>query len=132
MIADAFYALLNTAPGVKAIADRIYPYTAPMNAREPLAIYRHEGEDRTLLLNGQGGWREARMTVDCYAARIDKAEELVEAVQDAVIDVRGNIGGDTSIYVSHARLEQRGATVFETDTELYRVPVQFLMGYKEA
>lgn len=131
MLAEALYDHLTAASGVSGITTRIYPQIVPQNVTPPMVIYQFISEEVSLKFEGQSGYRQAVVQFDCYSSRYLEAVQLASAVESALVNFRGIMGTTSpAVDVDHVRLETRSSDLFETDTELHRVSMDFLIGYE--
>lgn len=125
--------LVATTAVTDVVSTRIYPTIIPQRGEYPACTYNLDFDERVRLMNGtEGDYRRATVEVNCYATRLSVAHDIADAVESALIDFRGTLGttSPVSIDCDHIRLERRGPEIFEAETELHRVPLQFLIGYE--
>ncbi len=126
MIVDAVYSRLSSDAGVSAIAGAsVFPVTIPQGASKPAIVYTLDGDEVDQLLDGLGEGRLAFVAIDCYADLHAQAHSLADAVEACLSGYRGAMGAKT---VEFAKLERR-FDLFETETKLYRVSLQFRLAY---
>ena len=133
MIEQAFYEHLTNDAGIAAlVSDRIFPETIPANQEPPAITYGFDFSYRSHTMGGQGQYRRDLLVVNCWSLRMSEAIAIANAVEAALVDYRGQLGSSSpAVEADHIRVERRGPYLFEADTELYRVPLQFLIGYEE-
>lgn len=132
MITEAIYDALNGASAITSLASDIYPTVRPLNAGPPFIIFTLDSDNRDRLLSGsEGTYRQALVSIDCYAATLASAIAIADAVESTLTDYSGILGTTSpAVDVNHVRLERRGPHLHESDTELHRVPLEFLIGYE--
>lgn len=132
MIHLALFDLLKADVGISAVCSEVHETVRPLNAGPPVIVFILDDDRRLRLLDGtEGVYREALVSIDCYAATMLLAIQIADAVESALTDYSGVMGATSpQTVVSHVRLERRGPHLFEPDTELRRVPLEFLIGYE--
>lgn len=132
MIHQALFDHLSAASGVTALASSIYPTSAPLGISAPFIVFTLDEDGRTQLLDGtECAYRQARFSIDAYAKTLDSAIAIADALESALTGYSGVMGTTSpSVNVDHVRLERRGPHLYEGDTELHRVPLEFLIGYE--
>lgn len=122
----SLYSFLSGNGTITAVTSAIYPQRAPQqNQADPFIVFTIENDEDQQILDGVSGTRDGRFIVDCYSARYLTADQLATAVKSALIGHRGTFGAETA---EHIRKE-RELDLFEDDTELYRVNLQFFIAY---
>lgn len=131
MIEQALYDHLMADSGVTAITTSMYPMFMPQSADPPAITYQVIFSEQDNRFEGQtGGYRQTTMQVNCISDRYLEATNLADAVESALIDFRGNMGSvSPALFIDYLRLEMRSSDIFEDETELYRVQMDFLIGY---
>lgn len=132
MITEAIFDHLSADAGITALCNQIFPTMRPLRAGPPFIVFTLEDDARDRLLAGsEGTYRQALIEIDCYASTLANAIAIADAVESALTDFAGIMGTTSpAVDVNHARLERRGPHLHETDTELHRVPLEFLIGYE--
>jgi len=117
VISETLYSILSGAAGVTAITTGIFPSVVPQKATFPAVVY---GKDSTRFQESFDGHNLLIATlfqIDCYGKTSAEAESLADAVKNALIDYRTSP-------VNRTRIDNE-ITLFEPDTELHRVLLQF-------
>ena len=131
MIVQAFYAHLSGDAGVSALTSSIYPQVIPQNASFPAITYQIESDEDSQLLTGISSLYEATFRVDCWDTDQITAHQLADAVEAAMVSYRGDFGSQSpAITAHHVRKERGRFELYETDTKLFRVSLQFLIAYE--
>lgn len=125
MIVDSFYSYLAAQAGVVALCPQIYPLTIPEGVTPPAITYSLDGDDRDRLLDGVGDMKSALISVDAWSTDHAGAHAIADAVEASLAGYRGSFGTKTA---EHVRLERK-FELFESDTGLYRVSLQFFIAY---
>lgn len=129
MIVESFRSHLFAAAGVAAITESIYPKHLPQHVQKPAITYGVSGDDDEQLLDGISSLKIALFDVDCWDLSFITAHELADAVEAALVGHTGVLGTfSPAASVDHIRKERR-FDLFESDTKLYRVSLQFLVAY---
>lgn len=101
----ALYARLGAVSGVTdLVSTRIYPLVAPQNASLPLVVVNRIGEIHEHHTTAAAGIARASMQIDCWAATLDAAVAVGDAVR-AALD--GWSGTSASIVVRSVTLNDR-------------------------
>ncbi len=130
MIVESFRSHLFAAAGVAAITESIYPKHLPQHVQKPAITYGMAGDDDEQLLDGDiSSLKTALFDVDCWDLSYVTAHELADAVEAALVGHTGALGTlSPATSVNHIRKERR-FDLFESDTRLYRVSLQFLVAF---
>jgi hypothetical protein len=124
-IKSSLYTFLISKTAITTLVSGVYPQTLPQQASAPAIVYSLDDEEMQQLLDGTSPLLEARVTIDCYSPSYAGADAIAAAVKTALIGHRGTFG---SKVVDHLRKE-RELDLFEADTRLHRVNLQFLIAY---
>lgn len=132
MISEAVYSHLSTSSAVTDLCSEIHPDVRPLRAGPPFIVYTLDFDQRERLMDGsEASYRKAVIGIDVYATKLADAIDVANAVESVLTDYRGVLGSTSpSVDVDHVRLERRGPHIFESDTSLYRVPLEFLIGHE--
>jgi Protein of unknown function (DUF3168) len=129
VIIEAMRGQLRNDSGISAISTAIYPHHIPQGVSYPAVTFGVDGDDNALLLDGISSLKEALFSVDCWDYSVITANRLADAVEAALVGARGDFGGlSPSQEVDHVRKERR-FDLYEPDTKLYRVSLQFFVAY---
>lgn len=110
-------ALVANGTLMALVGGRIYAGRMPQNVTLPAVVYTgisnvpeetFESQPATVLSN-------ARVQVDCYAARYEVAHQVAEVVDDVLSALSGDM--------TASRLDSRD--IYENETSLHRVSVDF-------
>ena len=129
---EAFFSHLNADSNVTTLVNGIFPFVIPHGTDAPAVTYRAQG-DAHRVFDGHVCqiYRTAIMDVDCFATTYVAAKNIADAVEQSLVDYRGQLGTTSpAVDVDHIRMERRGPDIFETDTQYFRVPLQFVIGYE--
>ncbi len=131
MIAQAFYSHLNSDPALSKLINGISPHVIPQGKDAPWITYAIDDEEQQSLLAGQSGaYRTTTFDVNCWATKYDDALAIETAVRARLIDHVGPMGTTSpAVIVDHVRLERRLPDGYETDTNLRRISLQFVVGH---
>lgn len=133
MILEAVQSQLLATSALTSLCPNLVPTVRPLRVGPPFVVLTLDDDRRERMLDGsEGPYRQAVLSADCYATRLADAIAIADAVESALIDYSGGALGTTSpqVLVDHLRLERRGPHLFESDTDLHRVPLEFLIGYE--
>jgi hypothetical protein len=127
MISKDFYTFVSGRAGITALTSSIYPQFLPQQhpGFPALTFALDDDQDQQLLDGSVGGMREALMVVDCWDGSYITAHALADAVKLELIGYVGAFGAST---VDRIRKE-REIELYEADTELHRVALQFFIAY---
>lgn len=130
MIQEALYSQLTTSAGVAAITGSVFPHMMPQGATRPAITYDFEFDVPSVLLDGVSSLREAFVNVDCWALSYVLVHQLANAVEAALLGAaHGALGSLSPPQVIDAVRVERRLDLFESDTSLYRVSLQFMIAY---
>lgn len=131
MIHQAVYEHLSADVDIAALTSNIYPTLAPLGISPPFIVFRLDEDAREYLFSGEGAYRKALFAIDVYAKTINSTINIADAVESALTGYTGVMGSTSpQVTVDHVRLERRGPHLHEADTDLFRVPLEFLIGYE--
>ena len=126
MIVDSVYTHLSTAAGIKAIAgSSVFPLTVPQGSQFPAVVFTLDSDEIDQLLDEVGELRRAMVSIDGYSTNHVEAHQLGDAIEAALTGTHGPFGSKTAEFITL----QRRFEMFESDTFLYRVALQFLIAY---
>lgn len=125
MIAAAFYAHVSADSGISGLTNSIYPHVIPPDAAIPAITYSVSDDRRGPTLNGASSLKVALFNVDCWSTLYSEAHALSDAVESSLAGYAGLMG---AVEVDHVRLDRK-FDLFENETELYRVSLQFIVAY---
>lgn len=131
MIQEAFYSRLSASVAVTAIVGgSVFPHTMPQGATKPALTYDFEFDTASQLLDGVSSLREAFVNVDCWATSYALVHRLANAVEaDLLGAAHGEMGSLSPPQMIDAVRVERRFDLFEGDTGLYRVSLQFMIAY---
>ena len=120
-VVTSIYTVLDAA-----LTESVYPQVLPQNPTVPAVTYNLDDDEESTLLDGTTeGLKQTLFTVDCWAATYAAAHTLADAVKTALVGSTGTFG---TVTADHLRKE-REIDLFEADTRLHRVSLQFLLAY---
>jgi hypothetical protein len=129
VIIESFRSHLVNNSGISAITSSIWPKTLPQSATKPAITWGVDGDDHEQVFGGISSLKEALFDVDCWDLSYIAAHQLADAVEDALVGHTGNFGAlSPPDEVDHIRKERR-FDLFESDTRLFRVSLQFFVAY---
>ena len=132
MIITAFHSHLSNDAGVAAIAGGIFPHHIPQNSTFPAITYELDSDEDYQTLGGISGMSSALFDVNCWDLVLITAHQLADAVESALVNYRGDLGGiSPAVTVNHLRKDRGRFEFFETDTKLYRVSMRFFVAYED-
>lgn len=124
MISETLYTLLSGAAGVTAITTGIFPSVIPQQATYPAIAYSKDQTRFHDSYDGRNGLTTTQFQIDCYGHTAADAETLAGAVKTALIEYR-------TYPINRIRIDNE-MTLFEPETELHRVLLQFTIWHVEA
>lgn len=125
MIIESFFSFLSSQATITALCKSIFPHTIPQNESLPAITYFVDEDLPEPILDGSSSLRVSRFNVDCWSHKYTEAHALADAVEAVLVGFTGVFGTDNA---GHIRLERR-FDLFETETKLYRVSMQFFIAY---
>lgn len=122
-IETELYTYLSTYAGLTAlVSTRIYPLVAPQKIQEPYCTFQKISSSRQYSHGGYSGLQRPRMQVTCYAPTYEAAK----AISVQVIAAVEAWPGAANIQATFVENE---TDLYNPDTELYQVPVDFFCYY---
>lgn len=116
--------VLREAPSVTAVlGDRIHVEDAPAGTEGAYALVRPSGGDRMYALAKVTGHQVARMKVFVYDATFKTADEVADAIETSLVDIRTKAGGMRIVICS----EGVGVSDMMDEPKRYRRTMQFEM-----
>lgn len=102
----------------------------PQGVVPPAVTFSIDGDLPQRLTSGEASsLRTALVSVDCWAISVVAAHRLADAVEACLLPVHGAMGAEVPPQlVDDVQLERR-FDLFETDSKLYRVSLQFSVAY---
>ena len=133
MIGQAVYEQLSASQAVTSLCRWIYPHVIPENREAPAITYNVDGGERQKQIDGTTGpYYMDQVRIDVYADEYAKAWSIADAVQVELIDYRGPLGkAARGIDCDFIALVRAPFDIFEAETELRRVSLQFTIGYEQ-
>jgi hypothetical protein len=99
------------------VGDRIYPTRAPQGVLRPYIVWLRQGATRQQLYCGADDVVLGEYQFSCYGTTALEADDVHEAVRNAMQDFSGLMGGT---FVKHCHLEQDFA-IEDEDPNLFTV-----------
>lgn len=133
MIWRCLYAWMTANATINAAAV-IYPSWLPQqNTTLPALTYSVDDNQDDQLLDGVGSLVQSLVSIECWASTYAAAHTLADVVKSELVGYRGAFGDLTvspnvTVTVDHVR-KLRELDLFESDTRLHRVSLQFLIAY---
>jgi hypothetical protein len=124
LITQTVYSLLSGTAGITAITRSIFPSVVPQKATFPAITYQRDGAIHMQTFDGHNSLVESSFQIDCWAKTVSGAEALAAAVKTALIDY-------AVPPVNHTRIDNE-IQLFEAETELHRVLLQFTIWHVES
>ena len=110
-------ALFNKLKDVNLVSNRVYAVKAPQGVDKPYIVYSKVSNQREYSHDGFADLSRARMQVSCYADSYGSAKQVAEEV---ISTLEG--WENVSFLVNEQDL-------YEEDTGIYHVPVDFFIWY---
>jgi len=127
MISESFFSHVSNNAGVKALCKSVFTQKIPQNEPLPAITFRLAGgENFPLLDGGSSALKVALFDVDCWSQKLIEAHAVASAVKTSLVGHTGTFGTFTA---DHIRLERLPFELFEDQTELHRVSMQFFIAY---
>ena len=125
-IKTSVYSVISGTGAITSLATGgVHPQNIPAQSTAPAITFSMDDDADQQLLDGVSGLKEARFVIDCYSLSYLTADQMASAVKTALVGYRGAFGTNTA---EHIRKE-RELDLFEADTRLHRVNLQFLIAY---
>jgi hypothetical protein len=121
----------NSAINAAAV---IYPSWLPQqNQTFPAVTYSIDENQDDQLLDGVGSLIQSIVSVECWAMTYAAAHTLADVVKSEMVGSRGVFGDLTTspmvtVWVDHIR-KVRELDLYESDTRIFRVSLQFVIAY---
>lgn len=125
MLEPGLVAYLKTEIG--GVNGRVYPGHLPDPPDLPALVYQRIATRRPVNYDGPSAFVRARMQIDVWSRSYGEARTIAAAVRRALLGYRGAVGS-----VEVAIPEQpTDLDMFEPDTGLYRVSMDFYIWHEE-
>jgi len=125
--------LVGTQDVAALIESRVYPHKLPQGVAFPAITYSLDQDSLTPLLDGSvSSLREALALVDCWAKTYIEAVVVADTVVETLLGVvaaGGEMGDTDPVQIVDSVRQERRFELFEDDTLLYRVSLQFAIAY---
>lgn len=133
---SALYSYLGGISAVSALVGaRIYPSQAPQGAALPYVAHARVSTRRFPHIGGPSGMVRARQQLDVYAATLDAAQSVVDALRDNLDGLRGAQMGDEALDVVSVDLDDERVTFSRPqdggDPGVFRVSLDFIILFGE-
>ncbi len=122
--ADLYSRLSGDSEVVTLVDTRIYPLVAPQGTSRPYCVYLTLSKPNTYSHSGFGEISQIKIQVSCYADTYQTAKDVANAVTAALKTWPGSQG-------AQAVFRSNEHDLYDKDNNLYHVPVEFLIIYKE-
>jgi hypothetical protein len=121
---------LLDAPGVTSlVGTKVYPVVSPAQTAPPVIVVNRVSGDDDAMLSGAMRYYRNRMQVDCIAVTAKSAEQIGEAVLDALNGVvKATIAGCMDVDILFASTDQ---TDFADDRSIFRRLLQFNVRWRK-
>lgn len=130
-IEEALFSHLKSHAGLSAlVGTRIYPQIMPQGVTMPAVTYQKISGPREYSHGGPSELAHPRFQLSCWAKNYSTAKDIAEQVRLALQAYRGTMGGAGGVTVYGAFLENE-IDLYESDTRLYHIPVDFSIWHKE-
>lgn len=123
MISETLYGILSSASAITSITTGIFPSVIPQKATYPALAYTRIASRFIDSFAGYVDLTQTEFQIDCYAATVAGAEALAAAVKSTLIDY-------ATRPINRIRIDNE-LTLFEPETELHRVLLQFTVWHVE-
>lgn len=122
-----------TATFLAGTPDRVFPQVIPQKvpggaAQIPAVVYERRVVQRQVTYCGTSGLVRTTVSLDCYAASYDEAQDLAAAVRGALIDYSGLLGGIVDVRAASLDTE---FDVQDFEPGLYRVSQSWTFWHTE-
>lgn len=125
----AIYSRLTAYAGLTAlVSTRISPLMLPEKTAFPAVSFFLVSRSKFPGMGSDGALTRARIQVDCWGASYKSAKDVATQVRGALNRYRGTSGGVT---VQEIMIESEGPDLFEDETGIYHVPMDFMMFFEE-
>lgn len=121
MITETVYSIL--AGSSPAVSTRVFPSVVPQGQEFPAIVYQRDATRYLQTFDGHNSLTESSFQIDCYAATVAEAETLAGAVKTAMLAY-------STAPVMQVRIDN-WLSLFEPETELHRVLLQFTVWHVE-
>lgn len=130
-IGEALYAYLKVDVDLSAlISTRIYSLTLPQNCTMPAVTYRQISGPRVHTMGSDPGLTHPRFQFSCWGSSYGSAKDVARKLQAALQDYKGTMGGGGGVVVQASLLENE-LDIYDPDTKLYCVPLDFIIWHLE-
>jgi hypothetical protein len=120
-----FYVRLTTYAGLTTlVGDRVWAVDTEQGEVAPYCVYSQISGGRRYSHSGYSGLQRPRMQVNCYAKTYEEAKDVAAQVTAALESWPGVNAAVGSAF------QQNEIDLFDAETVLYFVPVDFLIWYK--
>lgn len=122
MILQTVYNLL-AGQSPQLAGGRIFPSRVPQGQAFPAIVYQRDATRFLRTFDGHNGFTRTGLQVDCYAHSVYEAATLAARVKTALVDY-------ATAPINLIALDNE-LDLFEPDTELFRVMLQFTVAHIE-
>lgn len=119
-----FNRLKDNATGV-LVGEKIYPITIPQEIQMPAVSYQRVSMSPNYCKSGTSVVDDYRYQIDCYAAKYDECEALLQAVRE---DLEGFVGNYEGTFINIITVESLTDGIVEKN-DLFRKVIDFEISY---
>ncbi len=128
MIDEAIYSILTCDVGVSALVGaRVYPIIMPQDGTLPAIVFSRIATDRELSHSGSIDVTKGVFQISCFSETPFGAKQLAKAVYSAMHGYAGTVGTE-HVFMCKCINE---VDAFEQDTDVFHVPLDMLVTYKD-
>jgi len=122
VITETVYTILTASSPIVSI--RVFPSVVPQGQTFPAITYSRDSTRFLQTFDGHNSLVESSFQIDCYAYTVAEAETLAASVKSTML-------GYATSPVNQIRIDN-WLSLFEPETELHRVLLQFTIWHVEA
>ncbi len=116
---------LSQDGGISAlVSTRLFPALAPQGTARPYCVYTVVSKPHIYSHSGFSGLSKIKVQVSCYGDSYQQAKNVANAVISALETWPGSQGSQSAFCTNQQ-------DVYETETGLYRIPIEFQIIYNE-
>lgn len=122
--------LLAVTGVTNIVSTRVYPSIVDSGKSLPAVAVVLSGQGEAYTLSGAGGYRQSRVTVMAFGRDAAEADQLGEAIDDALKDFRGQVALNAKTYSAIFMKDPSDGAYYEEEVNQYRRSSDYILHWR--